>query len=68
MNHTIHMFIEQSELFGTKSLMVCLFQIWCFKKEIVMAFSLMPKDGIYRMKVCDSFFFFAVFIGAVIPY
>lgn len=62
------MFIEQPDLFGTKSLMVRLFQIWCFKKEIVMTFSLMPKDGIYRMKVYDSFLFFAVFIGEVIPY
>lgn len=62
------MFIEQSELFGTKSLMVCWFRIWCFRKEIIMTFFLMPKDGIYRMKVYDSFFFFAVFIGAVIPY
>lgn len=38
---------------NNQNYLVSWFQIWFIKKENVIAFILMPKNGIYRMKVYD---------------
>lgn len=38
---------------NNQNYLVSWLQIWCIKKETVIAFILMPKDGIYRMKAYD---------------